>query len=139
MTIYLDASVAVSLFTEDAHSGSAQQLVTKSAILLLSDLTAGEFSSALAIHCRNGRATEADVRAAYASFDAWRETIPQSIEVLPSDLRAAQAIIRQLQHPLKLPDATHIVIARRLGAALATFDATMAREAPRLGLALAET
>ena len=89
MTIYLDASVAVSLFTEDAHSGSAQRLVKKSAVLLLSDLTAGEFSSALAIQYRNGRVTEADVRAAYANFDAWRETIAQSIEVLPPDLRAA--------------------------------------------------
>jgi len=138
LTLYLDASVAVSLFTQDAHSNSARRLIGTSELLLVSDLTAGEFSSALAIQHRSGRAAESDVRAAYANFDAWCETIPVRVEVLTSDIRAAQAIVRQLEHPLKLPDAMHIIIARRLGATLATFDATMAREAPRLGLQLVE-
>ena len=137
MIVYLDASVAVSLFADDAHTGRARSLVSRSGILIVSDLTAGEFSSALAIQYRAGRASEAQVRAVFAHFDNWREATLRT-EALPSDLRRAQEIIRTLEYPLKLPDATHIVIARRLGASLATFDATMARSAERLGMTVAE-
>ncbi len=136
MTVYLDASVVVSLFVGDAHTERAKRLVSNQALLSLSDLTAAEFSSALAIHYRTGLATDVDVRAAFTLFDTWCELIPNRVEVLSSDIRGAQALIRQLDHPLKTPDAIHIMIARRLNASLATFDNALAREAGRLGLPL---
>ena len=46
--------------------------------------------------------------------------------------------MRQLTHPLKTPDATHVMVARRLGATLATFDETLARVAADLGIPLTE-
>jgi len=137
LTTYLDTSVVVALFTGDAHTDRAKRLIAASGDLVVSDLTAAEFSSALAIHYRNGRATGAAARSAFAMFDAWCETVPERVEVCPSDVRGAAAIIRQLKHGLRAPDAMHLMIARRLGLSLATFDGVMARAAPELGLRLA--
>ncbi len=134
MTIYLDASVVVSLFADDAHSVAAQGVVSTRDPLLISDLTAAEFASALAIHLRTGRAAEAEVRAALARFDQWSELNALRVEVFSSDIRRADALIRQLDNPLRMADATHLMIAQRLGAALATFDVVLAREAGRLGV-----
>jgi hypothetical protein len=134
LTAYLDTSVAVALFTDDTHAERAKRLVDAAGRLIVSDLTAAEFSSALAIHYRNGRATAAAVRAAFATFDMWCETVPERAEVFPSDVRSAGALIRQLEDSLRTPDAIHLAVARRLGVSLATFDHAMARAASRVGL-----
>jgi len=136
LRVYLDTSVLVSLMVLDANTDRALQLAANQ--FIVSDLTAAEFASALAIRFRTGSLTEDEVRSAHILFDGWRTRNAESAEILSADIRAAEAIIRTLNHPLKTADATHIVIARRLGVVLATFDATMAREAPRLGLQLAE-
>ena len=136
MTTYLDTSVIVSMFTVDVHSDRANRMIIDAERLVVSDLTGAEFASALAIHHRSGRATEADVRTAFAMFDAWCETMPDRVEISSSDIRGAQALIRQLEHPLRAPDATHLMLTRRLGLSLATFDSVMARAAPRLGVQL---
>ena len=138
MTIYLDTSVVVAMFVDDPHVDRAKRITSTQDLLILSDLAAAEFCSALAIQVRNGRTSVKDVRAAFGLFDTWCDLVPRRIEVLSADLRAAQTVIRQLDHPLKTPDATHIMIARRIDATLATFDETMAREAARLGVPLAQ-
>ena len=137
MTTYVDTSVVVSLFADDANTDRARRFALVAESLIISDLTVAEFSSTLAIQYRNGRATEAGVRAAFATFDHWCELVPRRVEVLSADIRGGGAIIRQLQHSLRAPDAMHLVIARRLGVALATFDNAMARAAPGLGIELA--
>jgi uncharacterized protein len=133
LSVYLDASVVVAMFTTDPHSDRAKRLPAGE-LLIVSDLTAAEFASALAIHRRNGRATDTQVRAAYAQFDSWCALSPQRVEVVPADLRVAEAWIRRLQHPLRAPDATHLAIARRLNASLATFDEPLGRAAADFGI-----
>jgi uncharacterized protein len=135
LTVYLDTSVVVSLFTRDAHHQRALRLASTQSIVV-SDLAAAEFASALAIHSRAGRMSLDGVRLYFAEFDRWVEDLAR-VEVQSSDVRDAERIIRLLQHSLKTADATHIAIARRLGAAMATFDQTMAREAERIGVTLA--
>ena len=139
MTTYLDASVVVALFTADPHTEKAKRIVAALERLIVSALTAAEFSSALAIHYRIRRATEAGVRAACATFDSWRGTVPERAQIAPSDLRGAEALIRQLEHGLRAPDAMHLMIASRLGASLATFDGVMARAASKLGLQVSQS
>jgi predicted nucleic acid-binding protein len=136
LSVYLDASVLVSLFTEDAHTAAAKR-IAQFEELIVSDLASAEFSSALAIQVRNGRASAQGARSTFGAFDLWCEEIVTRVEVLSADIRAAQSIIRLLQHALKTADATHISVCRRLDVRLATFDDTMAREAARLGVEVA--
>lgn len=136
MSVYLDASVAVSLFFEDAHTDRARRLVAADDVWIVSDLASAEFSSALAIFHRTGRLQAADARDAFARFDDWRRTDCESAETEPGDILLAQRIIRRLDHVLRLPDALHVVIAERLGVPIATFDITVAREAARLGVSV---
>ncbi len=53
------------------------------------------------------------------------------------DVRLAETFIRRLDLTLLAPDALHIAMAKREGAALATFDAKMAASAQNLGLDVA--
>lgn len=137
MSIYLDASVVVSLFVADAHSARAMGLQTVGETLAISDLTSAEFASALSLQHRRGKLAGEQARRLLSAFDNWRELETERMEVLPSDVRGAEAIIRRLDNPLRTADAMHLVIARRLGATLATFDQAMARAAPDLGVPLA--
>lgn len=82
--------------------------------------------------------TEDEVRAAQRLFDQWRQINTERVEVLSTDIRRAETIIRTLNHPLKAADATHVAIAERLGAEIATFDATLSRESRRLGVPVME-
>lgn len=139
MTVYLDASVAVSLFFEDAHTERARRLVTADDAWIVSDLTSAEFSSALAIFHRTGRLGPAEARDAFARFDDWRRNDCEGAEVEPADILLAQRIIRRLEHALRVPDALHVVLAGRLGVPMATFDVAMARDARKLGLEVVDT
>ena len=134
MTVYLDASVVVSLFVDDAHTENARRIVSLGSPLILSDLTAAEFNSAMAIHVRTGKATDAGVRAAFLRFDTWCEMAVRRIDVISADIRAAETLIRQLACPLRAADASHLVIARRLGTAMATFDHQMIEAAKLFGV-----
>ncbi len=138
MTVYLDASVAVSLLLEDVHTPRARRLVSNAGGLIVSDLTSAEFSSAVAIQLRVGNIDKDQARGAFASFDSWRSGACDLVEVMPADIRAAERMIRNLKHAIRVPDATHIAIAARLDAALATFDKAMAQGALALGLQLAD-
>jgi hypothetical protein len=138
LTVYLDTSVAVSLLVEDAHTERARRLVATSANLTISDLTSAEFSSAIAIRLRSGHLGADQARAAFALFDNWCAAAVERVEVMSSDLRAAERIIRTLQHPIRAPDATHLAITGRLDASLATYDGAMVRAARSLGLAVAD-
>ena len=137
MTTYLDTSVVVSLFAADVHSPAAERLVASASGVIVSDLTATEFASALAIQHRSGSRSRAEVRSAFATFDDWCDVHAHTEDVISADLRSADAAIRRLDIPLKAADTIHIMVAIRLGATLATFDAAMAREADRLGVLIA--
>lgn len=138
MTLYLDTSVAVSLFADDAHTERAERLISAPVDLIVSDLTAVEFASALAIQHRSGHRTQGEIRAAFALFDRWCDDYSHRETISAADLRSAEQMIRALDMALKAPDATHIAMAERLGASLATFDTTIAREARRQGLNVVE-
>lgn len=138
MTPYLDASVVVSLIVQDIHTGRARALAAKCERFLVSDLTTAEFSSALAIRLRTGTLADAEVRASLLLYDAWRLRSVDTADVKSTDIREADEVIRRLDNALRAPDAIHVVIARRLGAPLATFDLTMARDARALGVSLVD-
>jgi predicted nucleic acid-binding protein len=86
---------------------------------------------------RTRELNKAEAKAIFRRFDSWKEARAQHIEIETADVAATEAFLRQLNLTLLAPDALHIAMAKRAGAALATFDTKMAASAKNLGLDLA--
>ncbi len=137
MTVYLDTSVLVALFTDDHFSQRADALSRKlDEPPIASEFAAAEFAAVLARHMRMGELSAKQVREIYSDFDSFANADTIRVEMIGEDVRAADAIIRRLDLPLRAPDAIHIAIAQRLGAELATFDEKMTSCARVLGVSV---
>ena len=134
MSVYLDASVLVSLFTLDTLTARADAVLReRSPLLIVSDFAAAEFASAMARRVRMQIITADEARAAFSTFDAWIARTTTLISVTSADVTAAAGFLRRLDLTLRTQDALHIAIAQRVGAALFTFDQQMASAARALG------
>jgi uncharacterized protein len=131
--IYLDASAIVPLFVIEARSADARARVL-GATLIASPLSLAEASSAIARRVRKGEILAADAEAKLKMLDAWAAGAVAACEITGEDFLAAMGLVRQFDLALRTPDALHIAIAKRLGAKILTFDATMAAAASALGL-----
>jgi uncharacterized protein len=139
VTVYLDASVLVSLLTSDASSARADTFVRTNPVpLIISDFAGTEFCSAIARRVRTSELTEPQARKVLAEFDSWSATEAGRAEMNATDIGAAQSFLRRLDLPLRTGDAINIAIAQRLGAMLATFDGKMAASARTLGVAVCD-
>lgn len=137
MSVYLDASVIIPLFVNDAHSKRARALFgATSQILIISNFAAAEFASGLSRLVRMSELGADIARNTFAAFDAWTVQATQRIEIETSDIAAAESLLRRLDVPLTTPDALHISVAQRLRLEIATLDSRMAATATRLGLAV---
>ena len=137
LTAYLDASVLVALFTDDAFTEQAGRLLKADfPSILVSDFAAAEFASAIGRDVRRRHLSRDEGSAAFANFDAWTARTASRVETSPADIAAADAFLRRLDLNLRAPDAINIAIAQRLGADLMTFDERMAANAKTLGLTL---
>lgn len=138
MSIYLDASILVALFADDALSERADAFLRSTApvTVLVSDFAGAELASAIARRVRMGELSADDARIAFANFDAWSARAAMRVETAPADVAAAAAFLRRLDLTLRTPDALNIAIAQRLSATLATFDIKMAASAAALGVEL---
>ena len=127
MSVYLDASVLVALFTDDAFSSRADAFLRRTApALIISDFASAELAFATARKCRVGMLSKAEAQAAFSDFDACAVGRARRIEMGPADVAAAEAFLRRLDLTLGTADAINIAIAQRLGATLATLDRKMA-------------
>jgi predicted nucleic acid-binding protein len=139
VSLYLDASLLVALFTNDPFTRRADGFLRSNVpALIVSDFAAAEFASAIARRVRTGEIAGAEARVAFAAFDAWTARACQRAEAGSADIAVAAAFLRQLDLALRTPDALNIAIAQRLGAVLATFDEKMAACARSLGVSVAE-
>ncbi|MGA7790017.1 MAG: type II toxin-antitoxin system VapC family toxin [Xanthobacteraceae bacterium] len=130
MSVYLDVNVIVALFAVDPLNARADK--TMRALrddLVVSDLSAAEFSAVIArrVRTRDLRASEAQT--AFANFDIWCAQHTRLVGIQGIDVAGATALMRRLDFPLRTPDALHVAIAQRTGCALMTFDAAMAKVA----------
>lgn len=134
MSVCLDASVIVPLFTRDAFTDRARfYLRSVRPALTVSDFASAEFASAVARKVRIEHLSHEESRAAFATFDVWMTSEVVRAQTLPADISTAESFIRRLDLNLRAPDAIHIAIALRLDADLATFDERMADCARLLG------
>jgi predicted nucleic acid-binding protein len=138
VSLYLDASVLVSLFVIDPTSARAEIfLAARLEQLIVSDFCAAEFSSAVARRVRMHTLTADEGRRAFANFDTWMARSVDRQQMTSADVEAANVTLRRLDVNLRAPDALHVMIAERVGATLVTFDAGMAVGARALGMAVA--
>jgi predicted nucleic acid-binding protein len=134
VSVYLDASVLVALFTDDALAVRADAFLrTHSPVLIVSDFAAAEFASAIARHVRMRGIKARDARRAFATFDVWIARAAGRALTTSADVACAAAFLRRLDLPLRTPDALNIAIAQRIGAEVLTFDDKMAASARALG------
>jgi predicted nucleic acid-binding protein len=139
LSVYLDASVLVALFTDDPHTARADAAIrAQTPVLVVSDFAAAEFASAIARRVRMGRIEADAARLAFSTFDGWAARIAERVEMKPEDVVAAEAYLRRLDLTLRAPDALNIAVAERVGAALMTFDVKMVASAQALGVALVD-
>jgi len=135
VSVYLDTSVLISHFVDDANSDRADGLIAGlSDEVVLSDLSAAEFASGLSRLVRMSDLASDAAHATFANFDIWASGVAQRVSPNPADWRTTERLLRALEFPLRTPDMLHIAIAARLGAQLATFDRRMQDVAATLGL-----
>ena len=133
MTVYLDASAAVSLFVRDAHSDRARSWLARGDTTVLSRWTMAEFSSALSRLRRMAVIDAAEHQAAELAFDTWITLLGPPVALTEEDLIEARYLCRE-DSSIRTPDALHLSIVRRMGLELATFDRTQADTAKRYGV-----
>lgn len=137
MLVYFDASVVVSLVIQDAHSDRADALSARLAAQAVprtaSDWTLTESASVVAARVRNRQLT---LESAKARFAHVRRAIVsgEPAALTDTDHDFAWDLLSRMDQSLRTPDALHLAVARRLGAALATFDETMADAARTLDI-----
>lgn len=137
MSVYLDASALVALFVVDAHNERVNKaLRSLREDLIVSNLSAAEFSSVIARRVRTRDLSADEARTAFANVDTWCARHSRVVEVDRADFSGAIALIRRLDLPLRTPDALHISITQRLGCALVTFDKALADVARALDVEL---
>ena len=112
-------------------------LNTETPRLAISDFAAAEFASAVARRVRMNEVTTESARRAFVALDALATRVAVWAETSAIDVRRAEEFVRRLDLPLRAPDALHIAIVERIGAALMTFDDKMAQAATRLGMEVA--
>lgn len=139
MSVYLDASVLVALFTNDLSMERAEAAIRRDwPLLIVSDFAAAEFASAISRRVRMNRLTVDEARSAFSTFDQWITQTAQLATAASTDLLAATGFLRRLDLNLRAPDPINLAIAQRLGATLATFDEKMQTSAARLGLSVVD-
>lgn len=138
MSVYLDASVLVALFTPDLFSQRADALLRPDKITaVVSDFAAAELASAVARRVRTREFSPDHARAVFSNFDVWAARLGPRVQTEASDVIGTEGLLRRLDLPLRTPDALHIAIAQRLGATLATFDEKLEKSALTVGLPVA--
>jgi predicted nucleic acid-binding protein len=135
--VLLATSVLVSIIVEDGLSARADTLLSGlTGAMIVSNFAEAEFASALARRVRQSELMPAKAQQAFSVLDNWLDERCRREPLVSADIATTAVILRRLEFPLRTPDALHLCMAKRLGAALATFDAQLARIAAELDVAV---
>jgi predicted nucleic acid-binding protein len=99
--------------------------------LIISDFASAEFVSVVGVRMRARELSKAEAVVAFHNFDRWTKQNTVAADMRTEDIEAAVGNLRSLTLALRLPDAIHLAIARRLNATIVTFDKQMVAAARR--------
>jgi hypothetical protein len=134
--IYLDTSVAVSLFVPEVKTAMVKAwFATCSDLIVSSDWILTEFASALSLKERRGELSVEDASAVWTEFDWFRGA---GLRLVPVSRKAFEEAARMTQDSasgLRSDDSLHLAVALELGASdLVTADGVLDANARRHGL-----
>jgi predicted nucleic acid-binding protein len=137
VTAYLDTGVLVSLLTDDTNTARAENLLAQEwPLLLVSDFTGAESAATPGRLVRTRILPKQTAPRLFALHESWIARYATPTGVLPADVELATAWLRRLDLTFRAPDAIHLAIAARRGAALLTSDRGLAAAARSLGLSV---
>ena len=137
MSLYLDASAMLPILVKEPTSAAVDAFMsTIQQELWVSDFAAAEVASALSRLVRSGRLQASDGAVCLSDFDVWRAAMTKPAEMHAVDVRVAGSYVRQLDLALRVPDALHLAITRRLDLVLVTLDRRLVAAAKELGIAV---
>jgi hypothetical protein len=136
LTLYLDTSLLVAAFTNEAATGRVQDWLAAQSgeELAISDWIVTEFSSALSIKLRSG-VIEADHRAEALAMFA--RLCADSFMVLPvsaQQFRTAARFADRHDIGLRAGDALHFAVCADHGATMCTLDRRLGEAGPLVGV-----
>jgi uncharacterized protein len=135
LSLYLDTSVLVPIHVKEPTSDMVDRWLDRSGdTIVVSDLAAGEFASALSRSVRMNKATRQLATEILRDFDRWKGALTDRVQNTPEDICAAVILVRVPSPKLLMPDAIHLATCRRTGHLLVTFDAGLAESANQLGI-----
>lgn len=130
MTVVVDASFALKWLVPEVGSDIARELLLAAQPITVPDILRIELTSALCRKERQRAIGAAEVDAALGLLN----TVPGRVEPVLPLLDAATTLARAHRHALF--DCLYLVQAQRSGAALATFDRSLAALATKLRIPL---
>ena len=138
MVVYPDTSAIIAYFQSEAHSPKAIAILEdRDTQLHLSDFAVTEASAVFAARARGRKAFTASFANQLRLLDMLAASLVVPLRTAPADVASATTFVRRLDLTLRVPDALHLAICTRVGAALLTVDAQQAAAATRLGIPLA--
>jgi predicted nucleic acid-binding protein len=139
LSLYLDASAMLPILVKEPTSAAVDAFMsTIQQELWVSDFAAAEVASALSRLVRSGRLQASDGAVCLSDFDVWRAAMTKPVEMHAVDVRVAGSYVRQFDLALRVPDALHLAITRRLDLVLVTLDRRLVAAAKELGIAVEE-
>lgn len=134
MSLLLDASVLVPLFSqEDRSAGVQSHLRHAKASITISDFALGEVAAALGALMRRQVISNKDAERALANLDMFAARHGRAVTE-PRDIAVAAGMVRRFDLGLRMPDALYIALAQRLRATVMTADIKLADAACALGV-----